>query len=96
MPLQILFSIYHRYLLAHVCRSRDVKQPNLAYIQRQWHRVLQTGLVEYDCPDDPEMTRRPLSPDQIITKLDQDDPRAIDFRHRLRTWSVCFIHMMWA
>ena len=49
-------------------------------------RMLRTGLSHLPDSGDDEESKRPGSPAEDIVQLDHDDPRAIEFRNRLRTW----------
>ena len=63
---------------------RDSDELDLAYT-----RMLKTGLADLlDDGGDIEtlVTKRPGSPAETIEQLDQQDPRAIDFRNSIRPW----------
>ncbi|KAF7301736.1 hypothetical protein MIND_00739200 [Mycena indigotica] len=81
---EAIFSVYHWHL------SRLASQPwrhgtgSLAQLQLSYNRVLQCGLA--NLPEDGSESHRPASPTYPITQLEWDDPRAVDFRHTLRTW----------
>lgn len=88
---QVLFSVFHFVLTRQVSWPAPSSPANMQDLQDAFKRVLQSGLaslpedggdVESAGPD------RPGSPAEIIEKLAIDDPRAIDYRHRLRTWYV--------
>jgi hypothetical protein len=58
-------------------------------IQIAYNRLLKAGLA--NLPSDGGdlenlLTVRPASPAETIVQLDRHDPRAIEFRHSLRTW----------
>lgn len=58
-------------------------------IQIAYNRLLKAGLA--NLPSDGGdlenlLTVRPASPAETIIQLDRHDPRAIEFRHSLRTW----------
>ncbi|KAJ7228587.1 hypothetical protein GGX14DRAFT_613710 [Mycena pura] len=79
---EVLFSVYHYYLVTLVSVPWKHGTGNLAQLQIAFTRVLKSGLAEYgvDAGD------RPGSPSETITQLERDDPRSIDFRNVLRTW----------
>lgn len=87
--LQVLFSIYHLYLGQRISRISPSGQGDISEIQKAFKRLLKTGLaaLPVDGGDEESMhTLRPGSPDETISQLEHDDPRAMDFRNCLRTW----------
>ncbi|KZS98053.1 hypothetical protein SISNIDRAFT_436884 [Sistotremastrum niveocremeum HHB9708] len=96
--LEVAFSIYHLYLHRVVDGPSPVIMSDFMTLQAAFHRILQTGLAhlsESDDPLHPEHGHRPTSPAETLVQLDKDDPRAVDFRDRLRTWfgHVPFSHI---
>ena len=85
---QVLFSIYYIYLAHHVSASSPRGPGNPEEIQLAYIRLLKAGLAGLPDSDDIEtlITGRAKGPAESITQLDRHDPRAIDFRHCLRTW----------
>ncbi|KAF8351387.1 hypothetical protein F5887DRAFT_1194857 [Amanita rubescens] len=86
---EVLFSIYQHYLGLRISRIGPSGQGDIKEIQKAFRRLLKTGLAALpaDGGDEESMdTLRPGSPDEAITQLEHDDPRAIDFRNSLRTW----------
>jgi hypothetical protein len=64
---------------------------NIIELQATLKRVLKAGLAnlsEDDFDEEALDDDRPGSPAEEIEQLRFDDPRAIDFRNYLRTWSV--------
>jgi hypothetical protein len=58
--------------------------------------VLKSGLAnlsEDDFDEEALDEERPGSPAEEIEQLQFDDPRAIDFRNYLRTWSVLLVNL---
>ena len=47
---------------------------------------MRAGLACLPEDGDDEESKRPASPEETIIQLEQDDPRAIDFRNCLRNW----------
>ena len=83
-----MFSIYYLYRAHYVCgrapRPANPKEVQVAYI-----RLLKAGLADLSQDSgnfETLITSRPGSPAEPIIQLDRYDPRAIDFRHCLRTW----------
>lgn len=86
---QVLFSIYYLYLVHHVSGPSPCGPGDPEEIQAALIRLLTAGYTELPQDDDDietPITNRPASPADSITQLDRQDPRAIDFRHCLRTW----------
>lgn len=84
-----MFSIYYVALTRQISGPPPVSSSDVVELQQAFKRVLQSGLVPL--PDDGGdeeyfATGRPGSPDAIIEQLEKSDPRAVDFRHKLRTW----------
>lgn len=91
LSIKVLFSVYYVALTRQISGPPPASSVDVAELQQAFKRVLQSGLVPL--PDDGGdeeyyATGRPGSPDAIIEQLEKDDPRAIDFRHKLRTWCV--------
>ncbi|KAF8913969.1 hypothetical protein CPB84DRAFT_1758047 [Gymnopilus junonius] len=86
---ELLFSLYHLHLARRIsgpspCGPGDPHEIQLAFL-----RMLKSGLSNF--PEDggdveTPFINRPSSPAEIITQLELHDPRAIDFRHCMRTW----------
>ncbi|KAF8621659.1 hypothetical protein AX15_007673 [Amanita polypyramis BW_CC] len=83
---EAVFSIYHYQLLLRVSRLNPSNERNIVGIQAAFKRLLKTGLSALPPDGADEESLRPGSPDETITQLERDDPRAIDFRNTLRTW----------
>ncbi|KAF8165274.1 hypothetical protein B0H34DRAFT_649014 [Crassisporium funariophilum] len=86
---EVFFSIYHFHLARVVSRQSPPEAGHPDDIQVAYIRLLKAGLA--NLPNDGDdietlVTLRPGSPAETITQLERDDPRAIDFRHCLRTW----------
>ncbi|KAJ7179062.1 hypothetical protein C8R46DRAFT_1173508 [Mycena filopes] len=86
---EVLFSVYHYYLVILASAPWKHGSGNVAQLQIAFSRVLKSGLaslpeVNYEAEylDDD----RPASPAESITQLEPHDPRSIDFRNVLRTW----------
>jgi hypothetical protein len=78
-------------ILRHACSP--MIQGNIAQLQVAFARVLKTGLANLpeDGYDEESLdVDRPASPVELITQLDFNDPRSIDFRNVLRTVSFIF------
>lgn len=93
-PCQTIFFVYHT-AVARKLRNKPAVLPqyDLYHLRSLFTRILQTGLapVYPDNDDDVEdeaAGSRPGSPAESIERLEWDDPRAVDFRHRMRTWYV--------
>ncbi|KAI0796702.1 hypothetical protein C8Q75DRAFT_710801 [Abortiporus biennis] len=86
---EVFFSVYH-YRLTRFISGPPANGPgNIAELQPAFKRVLQSGLgFLLEDGSDEEEGIRPGSPAEEITKLDVNDPRAVDFRNYLRTWQV--------
>ncbi|KAH7343243.1 hypothetical protein B0J17DRAFT_565143 [Rhizoctonia solani] len=89
---ETLFCIYHTIIARNLRRRSSVlPQYELHYLRNLFTRILQTGLAPLyrdgdDDIEDDAAGSRPGSPAESIDKLEWDDPRAVDFRERLRTW----------
>ncbi|KAB5592081.1 Alpha/beta hydrolase family protein [Ceratobasidium theobromae] len=89
---ETLFCIYHTIIARNLRRKPSaLPQYELHHLRSLFTRILQTGLAPHypDADDDIEddtAGSRPGSPAESIDKLEWDDPRAVDFRQRLRTW----------
>lgn len=85
---QVFFSVYHYRLARYISALSPNGHGNLTELRAALKRVLQAGLafLPEDGPDEEE-GNRPGSPAEVITQLDKNDPRAIDFRNYIRTWS---------
>lgn len=83
--------MYHYHLARFIAGPSPNGHGNLIELQAALKRVLQAGLafLPVDGPDEEE-GNRPGSPAEAITQLERDDPRAIDFRNNVRTWSVLY------
>ncbi|KAF8663421.1 hypothetical protein AX16_000992 [Volvariella volvacea WC 439] len=93
---EVLFSVHHFRLAKHVSGPSPVGRGKLHEIQTAYNRVLKAGLSDLTegAPDEESLdTSRPGSPAEPIIQLQRDDPRAIDFRHCLRTW---FLKVPWS
>lgn len=84
-----MFSIYHIYLARQVSRPAPYGPGDPEEIQVAYTRLLKAGLANLP-PDGGDLEtlfiERPGSPVESIVQLERHDPRAIDFRHSLRTW----------
>lgn len=83
---EVFFSIYHYNLKKFVAGPCPNGPGNIMELQAAFRRVLLAGLAFLEESDDEEHGYRPGSPEENITTLDVNDPRAIDFRNYLRTW----------
>lgn len=84
-----MFSIYHYYLARQVSGPSPIQPCDPQEIQVAYMRLLKAGLANlpHDGGDiETLLVNRPGSPAETITQLERHDPRAIDFRHSLRTW----------
>lgn len=83
--------MYH-YNLASLISGPSPNGPgNLHELRKAFHRVLQAGLAslpEQGYDEETLDVDRPGSPEETLTNLDFEDPRAVDFRNYLRTWYV--------
>jgi hypothetical protein len=93
-----LFSVYHFHLKRLVSRPSPCGPGNLGEIQTAFERILKCGLSESVVDPETLQIQRPCSPNETITQLEENDPRAIDFRNTLRTsfgrapWSTVRMH----
>lgn len=83
------FSIRYLCLVWRVSGPSPHGPGDAAQIKAAFIRLLKTGLA--DLPKDGGdqeslVVERPGSPEEAIIQLESHDPRAIDFRHSLRTW----------
>ncbi|TFK55949.1 hypothetical protein OE88DRAFT_1622651 [Heliocybe sulcata] len=86
---EVFFSVYHWQLARYISGPTPLPAGNLMELQSAFSRVLQAGLASLPEDGYDEETledERPGSPAEILTKLDFNDPRAIDFRNSLRIW----------
>ncbi|KIM46112.1 hypothetical protein M413DRAFT_303542 [Hebeloma cylindrosporum] len=86
---EVIFSIYHYYLVRCVSGPSPYGPGDPDEIQVAYIRLLKAGLAHL--PEDGGdietlLVDRPASPAETILQLESHDPRAIDFRHSLRTW----------
>ncbi|TDL29568.1 hypothetical protein BD410DRAFT_780011 [Rickenella mellea] len=86
---EAIFSVYQYILARRIAGLAAVPPNDPVELQTAFKRVLQAGLAAL--PDDGGdeeslLAERPGSPAEIVVKLQYNDPRAIDFRTRLRTW----------
>jgi len=88
--------VYHYVLVRRVSGPPPTIPAHPDEIQLAYRRLLKTGLAQLPADGDDEETLpsdRPGSPAEAITQLERHDPRAIDFRHCLRTW---FLNVPWS
>jgi hypothetical protein len=83
------FSIHYLCLVWRVSGPSPHGPGDAAEIRTAFIRLLKTGLA--NLPEDGGdqeslVVERPGSPEEAIIQLERHDPRAIDFRHSLRTW----------
>ncbi|KAL5508303.1 hypothetical protein ACEPAH_5922 [Sanghuangporus vaninii] len=86
---EVLFTIYYSYLSRKISGTSPISASDVGELQLAFRRVLQSGLIplpEDGGDEEYYSTDRPSSPDAVIEGLERDDPRAIDYRDRLRTW----------
>ncbi|TFK75836.1 hypothetical protein BDN72DRAFT_785882 [Pluteus cervinus] len=86
---EVVFSAYYYYLSCRQAAPSPLGPGKQHEIKLAYTRLLKTGLADLpeDGHDEESMNGpRAGSPAEPIVHLDQDDPRAIDFRHCLRTW----------
>ncbi|KAF9485285.1 hypothetical protein BDN70DRAFT_871298 [Pholiota conissans] len=86
---EVIFSVYHCYLAHRVSATIPPTSGDPEDIQIAYMRLLKAGLA--NLPSDRGdietiVVDRPGSPAETIVQLDRHDPRAIEFRHSLRTW----------
>ncbi|PPQ94006.1 hypothetical protein CVT25_009854 [Psilocybe cyanescens] len=86
---EAIFSLYHYHLARCVSGPSPYGPGDPDEIQVAYIRLLKAGLA--GLPEDGGdietlLIKRPGSPAETITQLERHDPRAIDFRHCLRTW----------
>jgi hypothetical protein len=84
--MQVIFSIYHYYLARRVAGSSPDGQGDPDEIQVAYIRLLKAGLTSLPEGVETLLVDIPASPAETILPLERHDPRAIDFRHFLRTW----------
>ena len=86
--MQVIFSVYHYAKIRGISAPAPNPPGNILELQAAFKRVLQTGLagLPEDGGDEESLASRPGSPAETLENLDYHDERAIDFRHRLRTW----------
>lgn len=90
--IETIFFVYHTAVARKLRRKPSVlPQYDLHHLRNLFTRILQTGLAPLypdndDDVEDEAAGDRPGSPAESIDRLEWDDPRAVDFRHRLRTW----------
>ncbi|KZT62135.1 hypothetical protein CALCODRAFT_505727 [Calocera cornea HHB12733] len=82
---EAVFSIYHAHLARSIQTLRPVTPDDLVTLRRIFLRVLQAGLQPAPALAQGDMAR-PESPMEHVERLEADDPRAVDFRNRIRTW----------
>lgn len=84
-----MFSIYHIYLARQVSRPAPYGPGDPEEIQVAYTRLLKAGLANLP-PDGGDLETLFIewrgSPVESIVQLERHDPRAINFRHSLRTW----------
>ncbi|KAF7332075.1 hypothetical protein MKEN_00088000 [Mycena kentingensis (nom. inval.)] len=78
---EAIFHVYHIHLSKIVSRPWRHGTGNLVQLQIAFTRVLKAGLANLHSD-----AERPGSPNETITQLERNDPRAADFRNVLRTW----------
>ncbi|TBU32806.1 hypothetical protein BD311DRAFT_686062 [Dichomitus squalens] len=88
---EVFFSVYHYNLATFISGPSPNGPGNLHELRKAFHRVLQAGLASlpedgYDEDEETLKVDRPGSPEETLTVLEFDDPRAVDFRNYLRTW----------
>ncbi|EIW82122.1 hypothetical protein CONPUDRAFT_54478 [Coniophora puteana RWD-64-598 SS2] len=86
---EVLFSIYHFYLVKQVSSPSPNAPGNTAEVQVAFTRVLKAGLArlpENGFDEESLDVDRPGSPAEDIVKLAAQDPVAIDFRNCTRNW----------
>jgi hypothetical protein len=86
---EVGFSIHYLCLVWRVSGPSPHGPGDAAEIRTAFIRLLKTGLA--NLPEDGGdqeslVVERPGSPEEAIIQLERHDPRAIDFRHSLRTW----------
>lgn len=86
---EVLFSVHHYNLVRSVSGPPLNGASNLAERQASFIRVLKSGLADLteESYDEESLDdARPGSPAETIVQLKADDPRAVDFRERMRAW----------
>lgn len=88
--MQVFFSVYHYNLTSFISGPSPTGAGNLLELQAVFKRVLRAGLASLPEDFDEETldVDRPGSPEETLTVLEYNDPRAVDFRNYLRTWYV--------
>ncbi|KAI0774240.1 hypothetical protein C8Q74DRAFT_1200407 [Fomes fomentarius] len=88
---EVFFSIYHNNLASFISGPSPVAPGNFHELRAVFHRVLRAGLASlpdqgFDPDEETLDVDRPGSPEESVTALEFEDPRAVDFRNYLRTW----------
>lgn len=85
----MFFSVYHVQLVRQISPPSKAGPGDPLEIKTAYVRLLKAGLAALpeDGGDEESLTiSRPGSPEESITQLEKNDPRAIDFRNCLRNW----------
>ena len=82
----MLFNVYCYVLTCRVSKPLRSTPADLADLQRAYKRMLQSGLASLPSGEESLLSERPGSPFENIEQLEFYDPRAVDFRNRMRTW----------
>jgi hypothetical protein len=87
---QVAFSVHYYRLAKHASGPSPLSQNNTVQLQAAFKRVLNSGLVNQseDIFDNEDEDKPGTPAAGVIEQLQFNDPRAIDFRNYLRTWSV--------
>lgn len=88
--LEVLFSLYYRYLKWRVQSPKVVSKATRPYIVRAITDTVQDGMNEHDHDSDEIMKPNPNENEMPTPtrKLDYDDPRAITFRREMLGWFI--------
>ncbi|KAI1795198.1 hypothetical protein LXA43DRAFT_993885 [Ganoderma leucocontextum] len=86
---EVFFSVYHYNLTTFISGPSPNGPGNFHDLRGAFQRVLQAGLASLpeDGYDEESLdVDRPGSPEETVTNLAFEDPRAVDFRNYVRTW----------
>ncbi|KZW04256.1 hypothetical protein EXIGLDRAFT_709620 [Exidia glandulosa HHB12029] len=83
---EVLFSLYHYKLYRSVAEVPAPAPVDIHLLRTCLTRVLEAGMVSASSSGDEKAATVAVDPMAIFEPLAADDPRAVDFRDRLRTW----------
>lgn len=82
---EVAFSVYHYRLYTSIAGTPAPTPVDIHLLRKCLSRVLEAGLTQVVAAPDDKTAAAP-DPMAIFEPLRFDDPRAVDFRDRLRTW----------